>query len=72
MESNLRPVGWLCEVFPGLSREGAYRFCRTTPTVTVRLGRKVYVRRDRIEELIDAGGKALPGGWRREVERVEL
>ncbi|MEK7750427.1 MAG: helix-turn-helix domain-containing protein [Planctomycetota bacterium] len=33
---------------------------------TVRLGRQYRVDPDALSEFIRAGGKALPGGWRRE------
>ncbi len=33
---------------------------------TVRLGRQIFVDPDRLAEFITAGGKALPGGWRRD------
>ena len=33
---------------------------------TVRLGRQIFVDPARLAEFIAAGGKALPGGWRRE------
>ncbi|HPS80204.1 MAG TPA: excisionase family DNA-binding protein [Thermoanaerobaculaceae bacterium] len=36
--------------------------------VVVRLGRLVRVNADRLEQWIDNGGAALPGGWRRGTE----
>jgi hypothetical protein len=32
----------------------------------VRLGRQVFVDPERLKEFIDGGGRAYPGGWRRE------
>ena len=43
-----------------LIRQGVF-----PPGVIVRLGRQVFVDTARLEEFIRAGGKALPGGWRR-------
>lgn len=34
----------------------------------VRLGRQVRVDPDQLTEFISSGGKALPGGWRKEVQ----
>ena len=34
--------------------------------VAVRLGRQVRVNVERWREFVEAGGQALPGGWRRE------
>jgi hypothetical protein len=34
--------------------------------VVVRLGRQWRVHPERLQAFIDAGGQALPGGWRRE------
>lgn len=36
------------------------------PGVVVKLGRQWRVHPERLREFIDAGGQALPGGWRRE------
>lgn len=72
MEGNLKPVEYLREVFPGLSRDGAYRVVRENPDIRVRLGRKIFVRKDRVEQLIERGGKSLAGGWRRELPPVEI
>jgi excisionase family DNA binding protein len=33
---------------------------------TVRLGRQIRVHPDKLQEFIDTGGCALPGGWRRQ------
>lgn len=33
---------------------------------TVRLGRQIRVRADMLQQFIEAGGQALPGGWRRQ------
>lgn len=32
----------------------------------VRIGRQVRVRPDVLEQFVESGGRALPGGWRRE------
>lgn len=35
--------------------------------VAVRLGRKILINEEKYQAWINAGGSALPGGWRREV-----
>ncbi len=42
----------------------AYELARMGVLPTVRLGRQVRVNKARFIEWIDAGGAALPGGWR--------
>ena len=32
--------------------------------VCVRIGRQIRIRPDRLEQWLDAGGAALPGGWK--------
>jgi putative molybdopterin biosynthesis protein len=41
--------------------------CRIGILPAVKLGRQVRVHPDRLAEFINSGGKALPGGWRRQV-----
>jgi hypothetical protein len=59
----------------GLADEGnlsqAYRIARLLPKgVRVQIGRRVKINRLKLDELIAAGGCALPGGWRREPKRT--
>lgn len=35
------------------------------PGVAVRIGRKVRIHRERLLAWLEAGGQALPGGWKR-------
>ena len=42
----------------------AYELARTGLLPTVKLGRQVRVDETRLREWIEAGGAALPGGWR--------
>ena len=62
----LERVEYLTTVFPGMGRSGAYLLARAHPEWTMRLGRRVYVQSEKLAAWIDAGGAALPGGWRRE------
>ena len=50
----------------GESREWVYMAARENIIPSVRLGRKVKFSEKAITEFIENGGKALPGGWRRE------
>lgn len=62
----LRPVEYLSSVFPGIARARCYALAREHPEWCVRVGRRVYIHEQRLEAWIDAGGAALPGGWRRD------
>lgn len=44
----------------------AYELGRTNVIPVVRVGRQVRVKEADLRAWIDAGGAALPGGWRRE------
>lgn len=48
------------------SVEWVYRAAREGIIPSVRLGRKVKFSEEAINEFIRSGGKALPGGWKRE------
>jgi hypothetical protein len=64
---KLEPLEYLRRIFP-ISRWQAEQLARTNffPSgVIVRLGRRVLVNPEKLAEFIAAGGKALPGGWRR-------
>ena len=52
----------------GESREWVYTAARENIIPSVRLGRKVKFSEKAINEFIENGGKALPGGWRREAK----
>lgn len=36
--------------------------------VAVRIGRKLFINETKYEAFVDAGGAALPGGWKRQPE----
>jgi hypothetical protein len=64
---KLESLEYLRRVFP-ISRWQAEQLARKNffpAGVIVRLGRRVLVNPERLAEFIAAGGKALPGGWRR-------
>jgi len=48
------------------TRARAYELVRRGTLPGVRIGRQVRVHPQALEEWLRAGGKALPGGWRRE------
>ena len=50
----------------GVRRERGYELARLGVIPAVRLGRQVRVDRAALEQWIRCGGRALPGGWRRE------
>ena len=50
----------------GCSEARAYELMRQEIVPTVRIGRQVRVCEDALREFIENGGRALPGGWRRE------
>lgn len=70
MSERLEPINYLTEAIPGISiyraRELARRPGFFPQGLIVRIGRKVYVNPKKVAEFIEAGGKALPGGWRRQ------
>jgi excisionase family DNA binding protein len=49
-----------------VSEDRVYALAREGILPHVRLGRQVRVDSQTLEEFIRKGGKALPGGWRRE------
>jgi len=49
-----------------VSEDRVYSLAREGVLPHVRLGRQIRVDSDALEEFINSGGKALPGGWRRE------
>lgn len=52
----------------GLSVQEVYRTAREGLIPAVRIGRRLRFDPDRLARWIEAGGQALPGGWRREVD----
>lgn len=48
-----------------------YDLARQGIVPCVRLGRTVRFEEGKLKEFVAAGGKALPGGWRRELQREE-
>jgi hypothetical protein len=66
--NRLESLEYLRHIFP-ISRWQAEQLARKNffpDGVIVRLGRRVLVNPEKLAEFIAAGGKALPGGWRRE------
>jgi excisionase family DNA binding protein len=64
-----RPVRWRVEQaaeFLGVSKGRAYELARLGIVPCVRLGRTVLFDPERLAAFVENGGKALPGGWRRE------
>jgi len=69
----LKTISQTCRDFPVAfpSEQALYRAIRENVIpagVAVRIGRRMLVNADRLQQWIDAGGSALPGGWRREAE----
>ena len=52
----------------GVSKARMYELIRQGLIPVVRLGRQIRLSPDALDEWIRAGGQALPGGWKREVE----
>ena len=50
-----------------ISNERVYALAREGILPCVRLGRQLRFSPGKISQFIENGGKALPGGWRREV-----
>ena len=46
----------------------AYQLARESLIPVVRLGRSVKVDPEELERFIQSGGRALPGGWKKEAE----
>jgi hypothetical protein len=61
VRSSARRIGISVGRFYDLVRNGIF-----PPGVVVRLGRQILVHPGRLDRFIEGGGKALPGGWRRE------
>ena len=61
---------------PGMTRPQKEYLCRERILpdgpggVVVRLGRRVFINLQRLEEFVANGGSALPGGWKRDAEEV--
>ena len=49
-----------------VSQSRAYAMARTGMLPAVHLGRQLRVDADRLDQWIANGGKALPGGWKRD------
>ena len=68
MEKRLQSIAEAAEQY-GLNSVQLYRLITdgTIPAgVAVRVGRRVFVHRDRFADWIESGGGAFAGGWRRE------
>lgn len=65
--ARLQDANWL-ETEKGISRARALELARQKLIPHVRLGRQVRFDPDRVQSWLDAGGQALPGGWRQEPE----
>lgn len=62
---KLQTAEWL-ERERGISKDRAYELARRNILPHVRLGRQVRFVPEQIDAWIEAGGQALPGGWRQE------
>lgn len=65
---DLMTAEQLAPIIPRMTAQGLRRLAREglfPPGVLVRLGRRVYFSRLAFEAWLAAGGRALPGGWRR-------
>jgi Helix-turn-helix domain len=62
VSSSARRLGISPGRFYDLVRNGIF-----PPGVVVRLGRHIHINPGRLDQFIESGGKALPGGWRKEV-----
>jgi hypothetical protein len=58
---SCKRIGISIDRFYALVRQGIL-----PPGVVVRLGRQIRIHPARLDQFIEGGGKALPGGWRRE------
>jgi hypothetical protein len=56
-----RRIGVSIGRFYDLVRQGIF-----PPGVVVRFGRQIRVHPEKLNQFIEGGGKALPGGWRKE------
>jgi len=54
----------VCQIL-NVSYSRACELARTGMLPSVRLGRSIRVHPEKLEQFIEAGGQALPGGWRR-------
>ncbi len=50
----------------GIKRKSALSWVKDEVLPAVRVGRLIMFDREQVEEFIANGGKALPGGWKRE------
>jgi excisionase family DNA binding protein len=48
-----------------VTTQRAHQMARNGTLPVIRLGRQVRVSPDQLKDWIDGGGRALPGGWRR-------
>jgi putative molybdopterin biosynthesis protein len=61
VSSSAKRIGISVGRFYDLVRNGVL-----PPGVVVRLGRHIHIHPERLDQFIESGGKALPGGWRKE------
>jgi putative molybdopterin biosynthesis protein len=50
----------------GMSEDRIYALCRENILPHARFGRQIRISEQQLDGFIASGGKALPGGWRRE------
>jgi len=62
--SGLLTVNEVAQLFK-MSEERIYELTREGILPAVRFGRSIRWNSERINQFIEDGGKALPGGWRR-------
>ncbi len=65
MSLNLLKINSVAKILD-VSEDRVYTLAREGILPHVRLGRQIRIDSQVLEEFIRGGGKALPGGWRRE------
>ncbi|MBM3763703.1 MAG: helix-turn-helix domain-containing protein [Acidobacteria bacterium] len=66
-----KTISQTCQEYPAEfpSEQSLYRAVRENilpPGVAVRIGRRMLINTDKLQQWLDNGGQALPGGWKRE------
>ncbi len=62
---KLMAVGEVADIL-GVRVHRVYELARQGIIPVVKIGRQLRFSPERIQEFIESGGKALPGGWKRE------
>ncbi|MGG4498443.1 helix-turn-helix domain-containing protein [Brevibacillus reuszeri] len=64
MERTLLTLPEVAKIL-GISKERSYAISRDGLLPTIRIGRQIRVDQEQLDDWINNGGQALPGGWRR-------